>query len=120
MKRFVLILIAAIALGIGAWFVFRDGGVLEQVTEERVEQALLANGVPENLATCMAPRLTDRLSIIQLKKLERLAPEVGEDPVPLSPGKALERLERVDDPEAVKTLGSIAAGCGIDMLKQLL
>lgn len=117
--RTALILVAIVALVAGAWLVFRDGGFLEQVTEERVEQALLANGVPESLATCMAPRLTDRLSIEQLTKLERLAPEDGEDRVPLDPSKALERLERVDDPEAVKTLGSVAAGCGLDMLKQL-
>lgn len=119
MRRLV-ILVLLIALAVGAWFVFRDGGFLEQVTKERVEQALLDNGVPEPLATCMAPRLTDRLSIIQLKKLERLAPEAGEDQVPLSPGKAIDRLERVDDPEAVKTLGAVAAGCGLEMLTDLL
>ncbi|MEL7199114.1 MAG: hypothetical protein AAGL10_12440 [Pseudomonadota bacterium] len=118
--RWLTLLLIIIALAVGAWFVLRDGGLLEQVTEERVEQALLDNGVPEGLATCMAPRLTDRLTIVQLKKLERLAPEEGEERIPLSPGKALERLERVDDREAVETLGSVAAGCGLDMLKNLL
>ncbi|MEL7189827.1 MAG: hypothetical protein AAGK17_09785 [Pseudomonadota bacterium] len=117
--RNIIILALVFAIGLGAWFFLRDDGVLEQVTEERVEQALLDNYVPAPMAECMAPRLVDRLSINQLLKLERLAAQEGEDRVPLSPGKALERLERVDDPEAVKTLGSVAAGCGLDMLKQL-
>lgn len=113
--RKLLILIAILAIGVGAWFVLRDDGVLEQVTEARVEQALLANGVPANMSECMAPRLVDRLSIGQLRKLERLAPEAGEERIPTSTGAAMARLRRVDDREAVEQVVRVAGGCGLEI-----
>ncbi len=113
MRRLVIFLVVLL-IGIGAYFVLREDGLLEQVTEQRVEAALLANGVPENLAACMAPRMTDRLSISQLLKLERLAPEEGEERLPRGPGDALERLRRVDDDEAVRVLAETGAACGLE------
>ncbi|WP_299191715.1 hypothetical protein [uncultured Erythrobacter sp.] len=114
MRKLILLLIV-LAIGVGAYFTLRDDGLLEQVTEARVEQALLANGVPANIADCMAPRMVDRLSIIQLKKLERLAAEEGEDRVPQSMSAALERLRRVDDDEAVAQLARVGGRCGIEV-----
>ncbi|MEL6528616.1 MAG: hypothetical protein AAGK01_06020 [Pseudomonadota bacterium] len=114
--RFTGILVAIVLLAIGGWLVFRDGGLLNQVTEERVEDALIAKGVPVSMAACMAPKLTDRLSISQLRKLEQLGPEQGESRLPGSPGEALERLRRVDDPEAVEALAVVGTRCGVDSL----
>ncbi len=114
--RSLIILIAVFAIGIGVWFLLRDDGVIEQVTEARVEQALLDNGVPVNLSECMAEKLVDRLSIGQLLKLERLAPEEGEESVPRSAGAALTRLRRVDDNEAVEQVVRIAGRCSIDLI----
>ena len=113
--RSIVLLIIVLAIGVGAYFMLRDDGLLEQVTEARVEQALLANGVPENLATCMAPRMVDRLSISQLRKLERLAPEEGEERMPQSMGAAMARLRRVDDREAVEQLVRVGGGCGLEV-----
>lgn len=110
----ILVGIALIA-GLGR-LTFRDGGWLNQVTEERVEDALLANGVPVGMAACMAPKLTDRLSINQLRKLERLGPEEGESGVPKSASDALKRLNRVEDPEAVRALAVVGTRCGVDSL----
>ena len=118
--RNIFILLLVLGIGVGAYFVLREDGVLEQVTEARVEQALLANGVPANLAECMAPRLTDRLSIIQLKKLERLAPEEGEESMPRSMGEAMARLRRVDDREAVEQVVRVGGGCGIEIGLELI
>ncbi|BDI60581.1 hypothetical protein [Qipengyuania nanhaisediminis] len=115
MKR-LLFLLAILALGIGAYFLLRDDGVLEQVTEARVEAALLGNGVPADMAGCMAPRLTDRLSIVQLRRLERMAPQEGEPAIPPSTDAALERLRRVDDQQAVEQLVRVAAGCGVELM----
>ncbi|QUL36449.1 hypothetical protein [Erythrobacter sp. JK5] len=114
--RFTAILIGIGLVGLLAWLVLRDGGLLNQVTEERVEDALLAKGVPVPMAACMAPQLTDRLSISQLRKLERLGPQEGESGLPASPGEALARLRRVDDDEAVKALAVVGARCGVDSL----
>lgn len=118
--RFLLILILVFGIGIGAWVFLREDGVLEQVTEQRVEQALLANHVPTPMAECMAPRLVDRLSINQLMKLERLAAEEGESRIPTSTGEAMARFRRVDDREAVEQLVRVAGGCGFDLMMQRL
>ena len=116
--RTVVILLALLVIGGGAWFVLRDDGMLEQVTAARVEQALLDNRVPPEMAGCMAPRLADRLSINQLRKLERIKPQEGESRVPLSTGEAMARLRRVDDREAVETVVTVAGGCGVEMMIQ--
>ena len=72
--RITLLLVAIVVLGVGGWLAFRDGGLLNQVTEERVADALILNGVPVGMAECMAPRLTERLSISQLRQPENLKP----------------------------------------------
>ena len=118
MRRWLLVLILFAFIAIGAWFVLRDDGMLEQVTAERIEQALLDNRVPAPMAACMAPRLADQLSLGQLKRLERAAPQEGESRVPLSTGEALERLRRIDDPEAVRTVARVAGGCGFELILQ--
>lgn len=113
-----LVLGLAIVLGGGAYFVLRDDGVLERVTANRVEQALLDNRVPAPLAACMGPRLADRLSISQLRALERARPQEGESALPLSTGEAMARLRRIDDREAVEQMVIVAGGCGFDLMMQ--
>jgi len=115
--RLLAILLAIIVIAAGAWFVLREDGMLDTVTEARVERALTDNGMPAPMAECMAPRLVDRLGREQLRKLERLAPEPGESALPRSIREALVRLERVDDPAAVDALARAAAGCGMEMLR---
>lgn len=110
-----MLVILALIFG-AAWYLLRDDGVVDQVTEARVEAALLGNGFPEPMAACMAERLVDRLSINQLRKLERLAPQEGESPIPLSTGQAMARLRRVDDRQAVETLVTVGGGCGFDLM----
>lgn len=114
--RNILILLAVLGIGVGAYFLLRDDGVIEQVTEAQVESALLANGLPAPMAECMAPRLTDRLSINQLRKLQRMAPQEGEGALPTSTTQALERLRRVDDDEAVEQLVRTGTTCGIELM----
>ncbi len=116
MKK-LIILVALIGLAAGGYFAFRDGGWLDQVTEDRVRTALLNNNVPEPMADCMAPKLTDRLSINQLRALENIAPEEGESRVPLSLSELTERWERVDDAEAVRVLGESGASCGVELIR---
>lgn len=118
--RKIAILIVLVLLALGAWMFLREGGLLDWVTEARVEQALLDNNVPPEMAGCMAPRLVDRLSINQLRKLERMAPQEGETGVPLSVGEAMARLRRVDDREAVETLVRAGGSCGFDLILKKL
>ena len=114
--RMLLIVLGIALAGVVVWLVTRDGGVIQQVTEERVEGALLANGMPAPMAECMAERLTDRLSIEQLQKLEQLGPQGGESRIPQSRAEALDRLRRVEDSEAVSELVGAATSCGMSLV----
>lgn len=105
---FVLLLIAA---AVGAAYYF---GAFDRVTESRVERALTDAGVSPGMAECMAPKMVDRLSLAQLRKLERLGPEEGEYAVPLSGREALARLERVEDREALETLVRAGGSCAFE------
>ena len=114
--RNIISLLVILGIGVGAYFLLRDDGVLEQVTEAQVESALLDKGVPAPLAACMAPKLTDRLSINQLRKLQRLAPRDDEGALPLSTGEAIARLRRVDDDQAVEELVRAGTTCSIEVI----
>nr|WP_298926402.1 hypothetical protein [uncultured Erythrobacter sp.] len=114
--RLTVILLAIVLIAFAGWLTFRDGGWLNQVTEDRVEDALILNGVPLSMAECMAPKLTERLSIGQLRSLENLAPAEGEERVPTSLSGALDRLKRVEDNEAVRQLAVVGARCGSESL----
>ncbi len=118
MLRGLLILGLAILLGGGAWFVLSDDGMLERVTASRVEQALLDNRVPAPMAGCMGPRLADRLTISQLRALERARPQDGESAIPISTGEAMARLKRINDREAVEQVVIVAGGCGFELMMQ--
>lgn len=116
MKRVLILVVIVAALGAAAWWLLREDGMVERVTEARVESALLANGVPAPLADCMAQKLTDKLSIVQLKRLERLAPADGETALPGSGEEALDRLRRVEDDAAVEALVRAGTSCGFELL----
>ena len=117
--RYLLLFLVFLA-GLGAFWVLGGEKLLEKVTEARVEQALLDNGAPQPLASCMAGKLVDTLTIEQLLKLEKLAPGEGEARVPLSRREVIERLNRVDDPEAVRALAGAGAGCSLSIIGDAL
>lgn len=93
----------------GAVWYFTGGP--ERVARQRIESELLARGLPQPMAECMATRMSEQLSIAQLRKLEALKPEEGEADVPLTVAGVLERVRRVGDPEAVEVTATSAAIC---------
>ena len=111
---------ALVSIAVGGWLIVRDNGWLEQVTAARVEQGLLKAGAPEPLAACMAPELADRLTITQLRELEALKAEDGEDLVPTTMEGALERLRRVEDEEAVRVFAEVGTRCTTRFLREKL
>ena len=117
--RYVLLFVLFLGV-LGAFWVLGGEKLLDRVTEARVEQALLDNGAPQPLAECMADKLVDTLTIEQLLKLEKLAPEEGENRVPLSRREAIERFDRVDDPEAVRALATTGASCSVSLIGDAL
>ena len=108
MRKMLIILALLAVVGIGLWGWF--GGV-ERVTAGRIEAVLVDKGIPQPVAACMGTRMSERLSLNQLRKLENLQAREGEDAVPLSMSEFLERLRRVDDREAIEVVGSSAAIC---------
>ena len=105
------VLLVAALVGVAAYL-----GAFDRVTESRVERALANAGVSPRMAECMAPKMVDRLTLPQLRKLERLGPEEGEYAVPLSGREALARLERVDDAEALEVLVRAGGSCAFETL----
>ena len=112
MRRTLIVIVLLGLVAFGVWIYF--GGV-EQVTERRVEAALVEAGLPRDQASCMAARMTERLTLNQLRKLEGLAAQEGEAALPLSPGEILARLRRVDDPQAVEVTATAAAICALGL-----
>lgn len=106
--RKVLIVIVLLALaGVALWGAL---GGFERVTADRIESALVDRGVPQPVAECMGTRMSERLTISQLRELERLG-EPGEAGLPASTVEFLERLRSVEDRELIEVVGTSAAIC---------
>lgn len=110
MRRPVILGILLVLAGVAAWVWFIG---LNHVTAGRIESTLIARGVPQPMAECMAGRMVDRLTMSQLRKLEELGAREGENPLPLSTGELLARIRRVNDPEALEVTATAAAVCAM-------
>ena len=100
MRRFLLPLIGSLALV----------GCVHAIAESRVRSALSEAGLNDRVSDCMAGRMVDRLTIEQLKKLERLKTR-AEERDPVTVGDYLSRVARVGDAEVVGVTSSSAALC---------
>ena len=80
-------------------------GCVQKIAESRVRSALLDAGLSQRNAQCMAGRMVDRLSIAQLRKLERLSGEKR------SLTDYVVAVRRVGDAEALAVTASSAALC---------
>lgn len=85
------------------------GGCVSRIAEGRVRSALIANGLAPKYADCMADRLVDRLSIGQLRKLERLQ-GLGQT---RTPAAFVAKVRSVNDSEALAVVTSSAAVCAL-------
>ena len=81
--------------------------------ESRVRTALLDAGLSRPVASCMAQRMVDRLSLAQLQKLSRLSglskTQIGQ----LSVGELLRRTKALGDPEILTVVTTAGLGCAI-------
>ena len=85
-------------------------GCVQTIAESRVRSAFSDAGLSERVSDCMAGRMVDRLTIEQLRKLERLKTRASErDPVTVR--DYLGRVARVGDAEVVAVTSSSAALC---------
>ncbi len=107
--RKAIIWIALLAIvGMAVWGYF---GGFERVTAGRIETALVTRGVPQPVAECMGTRLSERLTISQLRELERIGEREREAGLPTSTVEFLERIRSVEDRELIEVVGTSAAIC---------
>ncbi len=101
----VLVLLAGIAL---------QTGMARPLVKWRVQGALVASGITDERADCMADRMVDRLSVWQLYKLQSgMAPRDGEADSAAGLGDLVKRLRRVEDTEAVAVVTTSAGLCAM-------
>ena len=84
-------------------------GCVSRIAESRVRAALIANGLAPQYAECMAERMVDRLSIGQLRRLERLQ-GLGQT---RTPAAFVAKVRSVNDSEALAVVTSSAAVCAL-------
>lgn len=97
MHRVVIALAAGMALA----------GCVSQIAEGRVRTALVEAGVAPRQADCMAERMTDRLTIGQLRRLEALKGTKR------TLADYVAAVRRVGDPEVIGVTTSSAALCAV-------
>ena len=77
-----------------------------------VKSAMIDAGLSEKNAACMATRMTDRLSLVQLNKLKQLKGEKQ------SLSDYVGAVRRVGDAEALSVTASSAALCATGLAKE--
>ncbi len=108
MRKLVIIVLMVLLLAGGAVY----SGLANPLIAGQVKGALVDAGIGERRAGCMADRMVDRLTVVQLWKLRQgMAPLEGEPEEGFGLGELVKRLRRVEDGEAVAVLTSSAGLC---------
>ncbi|WP_373472523.1 hypothetical protein [Sphingorhabdus lacus] len=81
--------------------------------ETRVRTALMDAGLYKPIASCMADRMVDRLSLIQLNKLSGLKKLRNKDVRKLSVDEFLKRTKSLQDPEILGVVSSSGLICAV-------
>ncbi|WOE75730.1 hypothetical protein [Alterisphingorhabdus coralli] len=81
--------------------------------ESRVRSALMNVGLSRPMATCMADRMADRLSLAQLNRLGDLGEFEGRDPGDISINQFVDMTRALRDPEIIGVTTSSGAICAI-------
>jgi hypothetical protein len=83
-------------------------------TPEAQVRAGLANaGLSRPIAACMAERMVDRLSLLQLRRIGRLSDLRDANVRELSVDQFLHRARAIGDPEVVAVMSSSGAICAV-------
>ncbi len=81
--------------------------------ENRVRSGLVDAGVPRPIAACMAERMVDRLSLLQLRRIGRLSDLRGANARQMSVEQLLRRSRALQDPEIWAVVSTSAAICAL-------
>ena len=81
--------------------------------ETRVRTALTDAGLSQPIAACMADRMVDRLSLVQLNKLSGLNKLRGQDMRKITVEDFLKRARSLQDPEILGVVSSSGLICAV-------
>jgi type IV pilus biogenesis protein CpaD/CtpE len=81
--------------------------------ETRVRTALIDAGLSKPIASCMADRMVDRLSLIQLNRLSGLKKLRGQDMRKITVEEFLKRTRSLQDPEILGVVSSSGLICAV-------
>ena len=101
MKRSALVSLTALALSACA------------TPETRIRTALMDAGLSQPIAACMADRMVDRLSLVQLNKLNGLKKLRGQDMRKVTVEEFLRRTRSLQDPEILGVATSSGLICAV-------
>ncbi|MFN3619056.1 hypothetical protein [Sphingorhabdus sp.] len=101
MKRIALVSLAAVSLSACA------------TPETRIRTALMDAGLSRPIAACMADRMVDRLSLVQLNKLNGLKKLRGQDMRTVTVDEFLRRTRSLQDPEILGVATSSGLICAV-------
>lgn len=83
-----------------------------QPFEGRVATRLSAAGLPRPMADCMAGRWVDRLNVLQLRKISRLADDLKTERN-LTAARFIDRVRKVNDPEIFEVVSTSTLACAL-------
>ncbi|OYY69640.1 MAG: hypothetical protein B7Y44_05590 [Sphingomonadales bacterium 28-55-16] len=101
MKQIALVSLAALALSACA------------TPETRIRTALMDAGLSQTMSACMADRMVDRLSLVQLNKLTGLKKLRGQDMRNVTVEEFLRRTRSLQDPEILGVATSSGLICAV-------
>jgi type IV pilus biogenesis protein CpaD/CtpE len=81
--------------------------------ETQVRTALLDAGLSQPIAACMADRMVDRLSLVQLNRLSGLKKLRGVDMRKVTVDEFLKRTRSLQDPEIMSVVTSSGLICAV-------
>ena len=79
--------------------------------EQRVRSGLMDAGLTRPMASCMASRMVDRLSLLQLRRIGRLSELRESDPRTTTVETFLHRARALQDPEILAVMTTSAGIC---------
>ena len=101
-----------LALGIGASLLLSACTTVSP--ESRLRAGLVDAGLSPHMAGCMAARMADRLSIMQLRRLQSLASLRKSHMADMTVDHFLYKVRALEDPEIFGVTSKAALICAID------
>lgn len=81
--------------------------------EQKVRANLVDAGLSPRMASCMAERMVDRLSLMQLRRLQSFASLGKADMGEMSVDRFLYKLRAIEDPEIFVATSRAALACAL-------